>query len=459
MSRTRIIFLLLSLLMAPILYKVTSNRLNANPNPMAISAFPIMSEVRNNAEVIVKKEGTGALVLPGRYVHIHSPQGKSVGIMTLNDYFFTVGGEDDKGEFKAAVGLKQGSVVLVKTPGSMLGNLFVIAKVCDQGGFFGGIDCKPLPPDKIRSDLKDCVSFDNEKCKAAVKTPMPYIRLESSDGFYAEYCVLKGSESCRELIKYLMGNEGMIRVQNLEVLRQLSGLTPSEIKKIKVEMDPSGAVNTLLDDLDNTITPEVADDLFKFIEKDVPDSPRILNQILSGLYGANKETKGRYISALGGAVSPLPQKLKSIIMSRGKKAKRKQELDKFLESSTFESSIATKISRAGWSNYDVSKATKEEMMVVDASGYNGFMACAIMEVDINWENYKDAQALNIKNAKGETILHLLVETGKVFGIRDFLTKVGSVVDINAQDADGQTALNWAKNLNYPEIEKILNEHK
>lgn len=422
---------------------------------------------RATHQVTVEKEGSGALVLPGRMVVVHLPNYVGSGIININTFMYTVGSDEPYPvkEFSAALlGWKEGSVVLVKNKFGPY-TAVEIVKVCRSTSLLEALDCPSAEPDHgAIPELLECSSFTDPKCLDQAKRALRLGQRQGLDDpiYLVEYCLLKGSTSCEQLAQALAksveGAQGGPEVaRTLDVVTLLGEFYQTRsggTSEIALYSTSDILYEDAIRKMTGPITPESAKALLEAVDKNAPASPRIIHVVLKGLLSSVPNERRDYVSAIGGAGRPLPERLEKMLNLR----RTAEERHKLIESRVSEKRLST----LEWALYygrrdafDEKNLKVEDMTRVNADGYSPLQLAVIGSGTWLLTSIKDDSLLNRQNQRGESILHFMAERGAERWELDAFLKSHPGVIADLKDRDGKTPADWARERGYEDAAKLI----
>lgn len=433
---------------------------------IVIDHFNDIVRGRANHKVAVEKEGSGALVLPGRLVIVHLPNYVGSGIININTFPYRVGSDEPTPikEFGGALlGRKEGSVVLVRNRfGSY--TAVEIVKVCRSTSLREAVDCPSADPDQGSfPELLECSSFADPRCLDQAKRAfLQGLKQGLDDPIYlVEYCLLKNSSSCEQLAQALAksvdgAQDGREVGRTLDAVNFLGGFYQARgggTTGIALFSTSDILYEDAIRKMTGPITPESAKALLEAIDKNAPASPRIIHVVLKGLLSTIPNEQREFVSAIGGAGRPLPERMEKALDLRKMAEARRRNIEhrlsekrpSDLERAFYYGSVV------GEKNLEV-----EDLTRVNEDGYNPLMLAAIGRGErILTYNIKDHLLLNRQNQRGESVLHFMAENGtEPWRIDRFLKAHPGVIG-NLKDRDGKTPADWARERGYEEAAKLI----
>ena len=420
---------------------------------------------RSGYEIKVEQQGGGALVLPGRWIHVRTPGLGGSGVIAIHDHVFTAGKGDALHPIKqiegALYGTKEGARIIVTPQGGGSSVTVEILKVCSDSLISKLGSCSSLPPDKISTRLKDCVTFAESSCAEAVKKPLLNVFMDSNDFAYIEYCIVNDIQACRNLVNFLAAsNKGEYQryVGNMKALLQFAMLTENDIAAARVKANPTAPSSVLLQDFsDFTVNSDRVAALVKVINAGHPESDVIASTIAYGLFSQLPEYRQKYTSALGPVANSIPPILAKMIERRKAAQERKESLKKYLETLPPDA-LARKLASGEISEAEFKQIPLQQLLVPDANDYTLLMV-AVLSKNQQALVYMAGNrlALNSKNAKGETVWHLMAEQDEYYDLKNRIAENPNLLALNVADSQGRTPLSIAKEAGYLSLAKFLSE--
>lgn len=418
---------------------------------------------RANFDIVIESDGYGAVVVPGRRVHVYTPNHTGNISIAIRDHYFVASEEPLRYPLEqfgpALLGLREGTTALLKSKSNGSDMRVVIKKVCGPGMGVLSTMCSSLPPDEPYSTLRGCSDFSRPECQNGAADAFKAGQRSGNPELYlAEYCIVKGQAACRELYTYLIEfSKTDLRGRVGDAMKEIqpfAGINDQTAATTAVAAGPSLLADNAIFTLMRNIDTDGARILFELIESKHPKADEIIDELAEGATNSIPQERQKYISAMGGTGRPIPEKLSTILASRMIHEERKKQIEL-----TMANQKVDEISKNFYFAQHLirmKEIPRSRLLQPDATGYNPFMLAALKGFDLfRDELMGDAELLNAANAKGETVLHFLVETGDVYTVKPFLLNNQKVLRLDPKDADGKEPIDWARDRQFSKIVELI----